>query len=159
MLCQVFAKAYRKPIVTLRPFSAYGPFEEKTRFIPTIIKAVINNKPIKLTAGKQRRDFIYIDDVTDIYIKSISKGKKLLGQILNMGTGIEYTNDEVIKTLFKITGKKAKVEKGAFPNRMWDTSHWVADISKTKKLLKWDTKFSLEKGLKKTYEWSKNNEK
>ena len=153
LLCQVFAKEYQKPIVTLRPFSVYGPYEEETRFIPTIIKALIENKLIRLTPGAQRRDFIYVDDVVDIYVKVLSKGKKLSGQILNMGTGIEYTNDEVAQTLFKITNKKVKIEKGAYPKRLWDTSHWLADISKTKKLLDWKPKFTLEKGLRYTYNW------
>ncbi|MDO8621167.1 MAG: SDR family NAD(P)-dependent oxidoreductase [Candidatus Levybacteria bacterium] len=153
LLCQVFAREYKKPIVTLRPFSVYGQYEEKDRFIPTIIKAAIEDKSINLTPGKQRRDFIYIKDVVDMYIKTLSYGKKLSGQILNMGTGIEYTNDEVIKMLFQITEKKVKIEKGAYPTRIWDTQHWVADISKTKTLLKWKPKFSLEKGLEETYKW------
>lgn len=153
LLCQVFAKEYRKPIVTLRPFSVYGPFEEKDRFIPVIIKAIIKNKPINLTPGKQRRDFIYIDDVVDIYIKTMKKRKTLSGEILNMGTGQEYTNDEVVQTLFKVTGEKVPVKKGAFPKRIWDTPHWVADISKTKTMLNWKPKFTLEKGLQETYNW------
>ena len=157
-LCQAFAKEYQKPIITLRPFSVYGPFEEEKRFIPTIIKAVVENKLIKLTPGNQRRDFIYIEDIIDIYIKSLSCGKKLSGQILNMGTGIEYTNDEVIQTLFKETNKKVKIEKGAYPKRIWDTSHWVADISKTKKLLNWKPKFTLGKGLRYTYNWFKDGQ-
>jgi nucleoside-diphosphate-sugar epimerase len=156
LLCQVFAKEYQKPIVTLRPFSVYGPLEENSRFIPTIMKAVIKNKPIKLTPGDQRRDFIYIQDVIDIYIKAMTYGKELSGQILNVGTGIEYTNDEVVQTLFKITNKKVKIEKGAFPKRLWDTPHWVADISKTKKLLDWKPKFTLEEGLRYTYNWFRN---
>jgi len=156
VLCQVFAKEYQKPIVTLRPFSVYGPFEEKERFIPTIIKSVIENKTIKLTPGNQRRDFINVQDVVDIYVKTIEKGKSLAGQILNMGTGVEYTNDEVVKTLFKITGKKVKIEKGAFPKRLWDTSHWVADVSKTKKLLNWKPGFTLEEGLRNTFNYFKN---
>jgi len=155
-LCQTFTKEYQKPIVTLRPFSVYGPYEEKNRFIPTIIRAIVENKSIKLTSGNQRRDFIYIDDIVDIYIKTLSYGKKLSGQILNMGTGIEYTNDEVVETLFKTTNRKVKIEKGAYPKRIWDTSHWVADISKTKKLLNWKPKFTLGKGLRYTYNWFKN---
>ena len=153
LLCQVFSKQYQKPVVTLRPFSVYGSLEEEERFIPTIIKAVIENKPIKLTGGSQRRDFIYIKDVVDIYIKTILKGKKLSGKILNMGTGIEHTNDEVVKTLFRVAGKKVKIEKGAFPKRLWDTSHWISDTSRVKKTLNWNPKFTLEQGLRKTYEW------
>ena len=157
LMCQVFARQYQKTIVTLRPFSVFGPLEDEKRFIPTIIKAIIENKPIKLTPGNQRRDLIYIEDAIDIYINSILKGKELSGQILNMGSGIEYANDEVVQALFKVTGKKVRVEKGAFPKRLWDTSHWVADISKAKKLLNWKPKFNLEEGLKKTYEWSIQN--
>jgi nucleoside-diphosphate-sugar epimerase len=158
LLCQVFSREYKKPITTLRPFSVYGPLEEENRFIPTIINAVIKNKPIKLTSGNQRRDFIHIQDIVDIYVKTLSCGKKLSGQILNMGTGIEYTNDEVVKTLFKISGKKVKIEKGLYPKRIWDTPHWIADTLKTKRLLNWKPKFTLEEGLRYTYNWSKKNE-
>lgn len=153
LLCHVFSKEYKKSIVTLRPFSVYGPYEEKDRFVPTIIKAVLKNKTIKITPGNQRRDFMHVKDVVDIYIKTLSYGKKLSGQILNVGTGIEKTNDEVVRLLFKVTGKKVKIKKGAFPKRIWDTPHWVADISKTKKLLRWKPKFILEKGLWETYKW------
>lgn len=156
LLCQVFAREFKKPIVTLRPFSVYGPFEGNKRFIPTIIKAVIKDKPIKLTPGAQRRDFIYVDDVVDIYLKAIKKGDALTGHILNMGTGTEYTNDEIVRALFKRVGRKVKIDKGAFPKRIWDTPHWVADISKTKKLLNWTPKFTLEEGLMNTYKWFKN---
>jgi nucleoside-diphosphate-sugar epimerase len=153
LLCQVFSREYRKPIVTLRPFSAYGPYEEKSRFIPTIIKAVIENRPIKLTPGNQRRDFICVEDIVDVYIKTLPRGKELSGQIFNMGTGIEYTNDEVVQALFKVASKKVKIEKGAYQKRLWDTPHWIADISKTKRLLNWKPKFTLEQGLRYTYNW------
>lgn len=151
LLCQAFAREYRKPIVTLRPFSVFGPYEEAKRFIPTAIRAITKNESIKLTEGAQRRDFIYIEDVVDAYIKAMSKGKKLSGKILNIGTGKEYANDEVVEKLFKIAGKKVKIKKGAFPKKLWDTSHWVADITMSKKFLDWKPKFTLEQGLKKTY--------
>lgn len=156
LLCQVFSREYQKPIVTLRPFSVYGPMEEENRFIPTIIKALMKNKPIKLTSGKQRRDFTYIEDAVDAYIKVLSHGKKLRGQILNIGTGTEYSNDDVVKALFKITAKKVEIEKGVFPKRIWDTPHWVADVSKAKRILNWKPKFNLEEGLKNTYNWFQN---
>lgn len=156
LLCQVFAKEFKKPIVTFRPFSVYGPYEEKSRFMPTIVKALIKGKSINLTPGKQRRDFIYIDDVVDIYIKAMRTRKNLAGQILNIGTGKQYSNDETVKILFKAVGQKVSVKKGAFPKRLWDTPYWVADISKTTKLLKWKPRFGLKEGLRKTYFWAKN---
>jgi nucleoside-diphosphate-sugar epimerase len=156
-LCQAFSYQYNKPIVTLRPFSVYGQYEQTDRFIPTIVKAIIEKKPIQLTEGKQRRDFIYVDDMVNAYVKLLKKGNKLAGKILNIGTGKEYTNDKIVKTLFKISNKKTLIEKGKFPKRIWDSPHWVADISEAKKLLNWYPKFTLEEGLKKTYNWYLKN--
>lgn len=157
LLCQTFSYQYKKPIVTIRPFSVYGPYEQKDRFISTITRSLINKKIINITGGKQRRDFIYIDDLVDLYLRTIGKGHKLSGKILNAGTGHEFTNDEVVSTLFKVSGQKTKVEKGKFPKRMWDNPHWVANIETTKKLLNWKPKFSIEKGLKANYDWFLKN--
>jgi len=153
LLCQAFFLEYKKPIVTIRPFSVYGPYEQEDRFIPTIIRSLITKKEIKLTQGSQRRDFIYVDDLVDIYVKTLEKKNLLKGKILNGGTGKEYTNDEIVEALFKVTGEKTFVEKGQYPSRIWDSPHWVADMDQTEKLLNWKPKFSLEKGLLATYNW------
>ncbi len=153
-LCNTFSFQYDKPIVTIRPFSVYGPYEKEDRFIPTVIRSLILGESIKLTEGNQRRDFIYVDDLINIYTTALDKGMKLKGNILNAGSGKEYTNDEVVDILFKIAGKKVSIEKGKFPKRMWDTPHWLADISKTEKVLNWKPKFSIEKGLEATYNWN-----
>lgn len=153
-LCAFFAKEFRKPIVTLRPFSIYGPYEEPTRFIPTIISNLLNNKPILLTPQNIRHDFVFIDDMVEAYLKSVEHAKSLTGEVINVGTGKEYTNFEVVRMLFKITGKKVPVQKGSFPNRTWDSTHWVADTKKARKLLGLST-IPLEKGLLITYDWMK----
>lgn len=152
LLAQIFAREYKKPINILRPFSVYGPYEEQSRFIPTIIRALFEKNEISLTGGRERRDFIYIDDVVDAYLLFLSQ-KDLQGEVFNLGTGKQYTNNEVVKTLFRIIGKETSVKKGAFPKKTWDTSFWVADISKSKKILRWQPKVTLEEGLKKTYKW------
>ncbi|KKQ34471.1 MAG: Nucleoside-diphosphate-sugar epimerase [Microgenomates group bacterium GW2011_GWA2_37_6] len=157
LLCQTFSYQYKKPIVTIRPFSVYGPYEQKDRFVSTITRSLINKKTIKLTGGKRRRDFIYIDDLVNLYIQVVKKADKLSGKILNAGTGHELTNDDVVKILFKITDQKTKIEKGKFPKRMWDSPHWVANIETTKRLLSWKPKYSIEKGLKANYDWFLKN--
>ncbi len=157
-LCQVFAKEYNKPIVTIRPFSVYGPYEEPGRFIPTIMNALLTNQPIKLTPGDERRDFVYIDDIVEAYMQLMDHANKFPTHVFNIGTGKEYTNDEVVRALFATTGRTTAIEKGAFPARSWDTSHWIADISKSKKFLAWKAKFSLEQGLKRTLQWFAANQ-
>lgn len=158
LLCQTFSYHYNKNIVTIRPFSVYGPYEQKDRFIPVITNSLIKGRPINITSGKQRRDFIYIDDLIEIYIKTLTYANKISGKVINAGSGVEYTNDEIVKTLFKVTGKSVPVKKGKFAKRIWDSPHWVADINNVKKTLNWQPKFSLEKGLLKNYDWFLKNE-
>lgn len=156
-ICKIFANINKKPIVTLRLFSVYGPYEDPTRFIPTITKSLLVKDTIKLTPGNQRRDFIYIDDVVNAYLKSLYLGLKMQGEIFNIGTGKEYSNDEVVRKLFNVTKNSTRVKKNAFPKKLWDTNHWRANIYKTKKKLNWKPKYDLNAGLKKNYEWFERN--
>lgn len=156
-LCKVFAQQFDKPVLTLRLFSVYGPYEEPTRFVPAIMKALIKQHTIQLTPGKQRRDFVYVDDVIKVYLKAMAFAEKHSGKTFNVGTGEEYTNDEVVKTLFTVTKNKTIIEKGAYPKRSWDTTHWFADTENAKRQLHWTAQSSLDKGLKNTYDWFTNN--
>lgn len=156
LLCRVHAKMYNKPIVTLRPFSVYGYFEEKNRLIPTVITASLTGKNINLTQGAARHDFIFIKDVIEAYLKAASS-KNVRGEVLNIGSGNQYTNTQVVKTILKLTKRRVKVNTGAFGLRTWDTKYWVADNSLTKEVLKWTPSHSFESGLTKTINWFKKN--
>lgn len=156
--CQVIAKSHHKPIITLRPFSVYGPFEEPTRFIPTVISRILKNQPVLLTSDKIRRDFIYIEDIINAYLKIPAViNKRIYGEVFNLGTGKQYTNDQVVRTIKNLLRKKIVIKKGAYQRRSWDSNFWVADISKSKKILRWKAKYGLEKGLEKTIKWFTKN--
>lgn len=157
LIAQSFAILNNKPIYIARLFSVFGPYEENNRFIPTAIKLAFNDKEIPLTPKNVKRDFIYIEDIVEALLK-MAKTKLKNGEIINLGTGMQHGNYEIIKTIEKILQKKLKVKINGFPNRAWDTSYWVSDNRKAKKLLSWVPKYSLEKGLTKTIEWFKTNE-
>lgn len=155
-LCQVIARSHKKPIVTVRPFSVYGPFEEPGRFIPTIITNILTLKPVNLTAKTTRRDFIFINDVVNCYLKIPEKiTTKIYAESFNIGTGKQFTNEEVVRLLTKIFGNKVIIRKGAYSNRSWDTDFWVSNISKTKQIINWRPKHNLHQGLEKTFKWFK----
>lgn len=159
-LCQVLARSQKKPIITFRPFSVYGPYEEGTRLIPTVILNILHNQPVKLTVNLAKRDFIYVEDLIDCYLLLAKKiNKKIYGEVYNAGTGKQYSNGEIVETIKNLTKKKVKILKGAYQNRTWDTSFWVADISKITKDIGWKPKYTLEKGLEKTINWFKQNER
>ena len=154
-LCSHMAKESNKPIVTLRPFSVYGPYEEPSRFIPTLLKSLYSGKKMSLTSPETARDFIYVDDMVDAYLK-IEELRKYQGMCFNIGTGIQSTIKQVVKEASEVTNRKISLEWGKIKPRSWDTTNWVADISLAKKLLKWKPRYDLNRGLHKNWEWFKN---
>ena len=156
MFCHMFAKQFGKPVVTLRPFSIYGDWEESSRFIPVMITSCLKGKTIKLVPGKQKRDFLYVKDMTRAYLMAGLK-KNLAGEVINIGSGKQYLISQTAKKIIKLVGNEVEVKIGTYKPRKWDTSFWVADKTKAKQLLGWEPKYSLENGLKKSIEWYKKN--
>jgi len=156
LFCQVFAKQFNKPIITLRPFSIYGDWEESSRFIPTIITSCLKNKTIKLVPGKQVRDFLYVKDLTKAFLLAGLKNN-LGGEIINIGSGKQYLIKETAEKIIQLVGNKVKVKIGAYKPRKWDTDFWVADINKAEKLLNWKPEYSLKQGLMKSIKWYRIN--
>jgi len=156
LLCQVFAKTFDMSIITLRPFSVYGYYEESTRLIPTAIISCIKGVRLKLTSGEQKHDFVFIDDVIDAYLRAPCI-EDIAGEIINIGSGRQYSNEEVVSKIGALLGKQIKVNKGAYLARPWDATHWVANNLKAKELLGWKPKHRFEEGLRKTIDWFKKN--
>jgi nucleoside-diphosphate-sugar epimerase len=154
LLSQSYALENKKPIVILRLFSVYGPYEEKNRFISTIITNALANKQILVTKENVKRDFIYIDDVVNAFYNAMTT-KINFGEIINIGTGKQYSNKEVVKIIEDILNKKLKL--GVYPKRNWDTNNWVSNNSKAKRVLKWKPEFSIRDGLRETVRWNKKN--
>lgn len=156
LLCQHLAREKKLPIITLRPFAVYGPYEEPRRLVPTLINNCLRGKDLSLVLPKTARDFIFVDDVVEAYLKA-AQSPKLAGHIFNIGTGKQSSLKDIVSIVVKITGAKVKQNWGTMPGRTFDTNIWLADISKTKKMLKWQPKYNLEEGLRKTINWFKRN--
>lgn len=156
MLCAFFAKQENRSIVTLRPFSVYGPWEEPGRLIPGICKALNTQQEIELVQPSTARDFIYIDDVISAYrmAETLTNPR---GEIFNIGTGVQSTIKELIDTFEKVTKKTSKHRWGAMQARKWDTDTWVADISKARTMLSWKPSYTLMEGLLHTWKWYKQH--
>jgi nucleoside-diphosphate-sugar epimerase len=152
LLCSHIAKQEKRPIVTIRPFSVYGPYEEPKRFIPTLLRALLLKKEMKLVSPDIARDYIYVDDIVEAFV-NIDALKKHPGECFNIGTGIQSTIKDIVDISVKITGKTTKFRWGMMENRTWDTNAWVADISKARSLLQWKPTTTLDEGLKKTWKW------
>ncbi len=154
LFCQVFAQQFNQPIITLRPFSIYGDWEEPTRFIPTVITSCLKNKSIRLVSDNQRRDFLYVKDMTRAFLLA-GLSSNCNGEIINVCSGKQYLITKTAQKIIKLIGNPVKIKKQAYPSRRWDTNYWLGNRQKAKKLLNWEPKYSLEAGLIKSINWHK----
>jgi len=147
------AKIKNKPIIGLRLFSPYGPFDNEKRLIPYVISKALKNEDILLADPNGTRDFIFIEDVVSAYLKSIDLASQFKGQIFNLGSGKQTFVSEIVKIISQITKTKSKIKWGQAKPRPWDTTNWQADISKISKSFIWKPEYSLKQGLEKTVLW------
>lgn len=155
-ICGLFHKHGRVPTVTLRPFIVYGPFQYPGMLIPSAIVSSIGGESMKTSGGKQTRDFVYVEDVADAYVRA-SENKKALGETINICSGRETRIADVLKMISDLVGGGDNLDIGGLPYRKGEIWRYFGDNSKARKLLGWEPKTSLEEGLRKTVEWYKSN--
>lgn len=151
LLALQFAREADRPVTILRPFSIYGPWEDESRFVPRAVLAALDGAELPLAEGP-RRDFLFVGDLVEATFRAASTDLPP-GEILNVGSGQETSNEELVRSLARATGMRIAVRPGAFERRPWDTESWVADISKAERLLGWRPARSLEQGLRETFAW------
>lgn len=152
IFCQMFHKTLGLPIVIVRPFLTYGPFQNPKMLIPSAIVSTLRGKRFKMTGGIQTREFNYVSDIVEGFIRAATT-REAIGQIVNIGNGIEYPIREVVETILKMMDAQVTPEIGALPYRAGEAWHFYCDNAKARKILGWQPKVSLKEGLQKTISW------
>ncbi len=157
-----FYDSFNLPITTIRPFNTYGPRQSARAVISTIIIQAIYGNKINLGNINATRDFTYISDTVDAFIKAIGN-KKIIGETINLGTGYEVDIRTLVKIIGKIMKKKLIIindQKRIRPKKS-EVNKLLSSNIKAKKLLKWKPKLSRQEGLKKglelTVDWFEKN--
>lgn len=157
MLALAFGRRTGTAVTVLRPFSVYGPWEHPHRFVPNVVRAALRGEPIQLTPRGFRHDFVFVDDVVEACLRA-AVVPEAAGEIFNVGTGRDTTNEEVVERLAAVAGRELDVRIGAHEPRPWDTSTWVADTRKAGRLLGWRARHDLDAGIAKTLAWFARSE-
>lgn len=152
LLCTMLHKSRGYPIVTLRPFLAYGPHQNLDRLLPQAVLAALQNQEFKMTLGEQLREVNYVSDIVDGYLKAACSDQ-VFGEIVNIGNGIPRTVRELVLSIFHAAGSKASPQIGALPYREREVWQLYCDNSKAKKLLDWQPRVTWDEGLEKTIAW------
>lgn len=154
--CLREALAEKLPVYTIRPFSVYGPYEMKTRLIPTVLLGALNHKALNLSSPHCVRDFVYIDDVVDMYMM-IAEKKPTAASIFNAGSGIQSSIKDVVDVMEQITQEPCPVAWGSYQQRPWEPTHWVASIERAHSILGWTPLYTLSQGLSASLQWFAQN--
>ena len=158
-IAQSYYSSFNLPVTIIRPFNTYGPRQSNRAIIPTIITQLISNKKkISLGSLYPTRDFSYIFDTIRGFELAINN-TKVIGEIINIGSGFEISINDLFQTLCKIMKKSPKIvtDSNRVRPKKGEVFRLKADNRKANKILKWKPiykgKNGLIKGLKETVEW------
>ena len=158
-IAESYYLSFNLPIAILRPFNTYGPRQSARAVIPTIISQVLlSDSKIKLGSLAPIRDFSFIRDTVDGFIR-MAEIEESIGKTINIGSGKGIAIGELVERIGKIIGKKIEVEINAERIRPQKSEVFelICDNKLAKKILNWEPRYSLDKGLSETVSWIKSN--
>ncbi len=154
-LTMAYHRVHKIDTKIVRIFNTYGPSMRINdgRVVPNFIYQALHNLPITVYGkGTQTRSFCYIDDLVEGIIRLM---QAKTNEPINLGNPNEFTILELARLVIKLTAAKSKVVYKPLPQD--DPQQRKPDITRAKKLLKWQPKVALKDGLKQTIEWFKDN--
>jgi UDP-glucose 4-epimerase len=138
--------------VILRPFNAYGPYQSSKAIIPELILKCLQGVPIECTKGEQTREFNFVEDLVDGFLKAGTPSERIEGPV-NLAAGEEVRIADLVQLVAKLTGSRSELRIGALPYRPTEIWRMRGDPSRAKQMLGWKPQTPLEEGLRKTVAW------
>jgi len=155
-----FEKSEGLKMVIVRPFNSYGIYMRNDTYsaaIPKFYERISKKKdPIIYGTGNQTRDFTYVEDTAN-GIMLADQTKNAIGDTFNIGQGKEESIKKIAKIVIKkyqeITGKEDKIGLTFIKNRKGDVMRHCADISHSRKILRYKPEIKLEEGITRYINW------
>jgi UDP-glucose 4-epimerase len=160
--CKAFYESYGLSSAVVRYSNVYGtaqrPDNPYCGVVSKFFESAMNDESPRIHGdGEQTRDFTYIDDVVEATLLA-GISPKADGQVYNVGTGREVSVNQLARTIIEITG--AKLEPAYVDRRDIDNiRRRVVNIEKIRRELRWIPTFTVEQGLRRTYQWLKETSK
>ncbi|TAM57659.1 MAG: SDR family NAD(P)-dependent oxidoreductase [Chloroflexota bacterium] len=156
-VAESFHHSFGLPVVTLRPFNAYGPRQSARAVIPTILSQLVAGAAeLRLGDRRPTRDFTFVDDTVRAFISvADAPAEAVVGQVLNAGSGSEISIGALAELLCEISGRKVPVLEEEARHRPpgSEVMRLVADSSRLRAATGWAPEHSLRDGLTETWRW------
>lgn len=148
---RMFRRLYGTPCVITRSFMAYGPAQDPTKLIPSVILSLLKGEAPQLASGQWQGDWIYIDDLVQGLLKAV-EAPNIGERTLDFGTGTLISVCDLIGQLVRVMGTTVEPVFGALPDRPFEPMR-IADIHEVHGQIGWKPTTSLTDGLRRTIEW------
>ena len=127
--------------------------------IASVIISCLKGENPRVSSPGSVRDFIFIQDVVDAFVKVVEQNDKtkLQGPVYNIGLGKQHSVGEVVNTIVELTGSRSEPMWNAVPNPRIEPKKWEADISRASAQMNWKPANTLRQGLEKTIKWFESN--
>ncbi|MFL6569331.1 MAG: GDP-mannose 4,6-dehydratase [Chthoniobacterales bacterium] len=150
-LCSTYSHLYKMRIVALRFFTVYGARQRPDLAIHQFTKRIHQGQPInQFGDGTTRRDYTYIDDIIQGVMASLAYDTAMF-DIFNLGESQTIELRELIAAIEQTLGRKAQINQ--LPEQPGDVPLTCADISKARRLLRYNPTTQLSVGLPKFVDW------
>src|SRR6185503_10959643 len=153
LLALSYHASFGTPVVVLRPFNTYGPRQSLRAIIPTIAAQLLAGGPVRLGATAPTRDFTYVTDTADGFVRAATAD--IVGQVVQLGTGREISIGDLARAIAEVVRAPLVLETQDERVRpaASEVMRLVADASRARELLGWSPAVTLTEGLRKTVDW------
>ncbi len=150
---------YDMPVVIVRPFNNYGPFQNPEKVIPRFITQALCDQPLTIHGdGHASRDWLYVEDDVEAIAAIIEADiDKVSGEVLNVATGIDIPVSEIADMVLDALGKPRSL-KVHTPERLGQVDRHIGTTEKMAERTGWRARTTFEDGLERTAAWYRENE-
>jgi nucleoside-diphosphate-sugar epimerase len=156
VITNYFRTVARLDVCVARPFSVYGPRERRNRFVPYVITAALSGRPIEMSSGAQRRDYLYVEDLAE-GLARLASHEGSLPEALNFSGPEEHTLLDIATIVLEIVGSQAPLRAGVRPENPGDRPIFLGDRRLAREMLGWRPAHDLRSGMTKTAAWYRDH--
>jgi dolichol-phosphate mannosyltransferase len=140
-------------VITLRLYSIFGPFEEPTRLVPSLLTHALRGAWPPLVSPHIARDFVYVDDAVDAIVAAAAITTAPRGSVYNVCSGVQTTVGDLVDEVARLLDVRTPPDWSTMPPRAWDTDRWIGSPVRMAREVGWRAETPLRTGLEATLAW------
>ncbi len=149
---------YDLPITIIRPFNNYGPFQHPEKVVPRFIIQALTDQPLTIHGnGIASRDWLHVFDTAEAITAACEAPlDAIVGETINVATGVDESVEEIADAILEILGKPASL-KQHITDRPGQVDRHIGSTGKALELLGWRSSIPFSDGLERTVRWYRDN--